>query len=112
MLLSGAIAGIVGFVLAGSINHTISTTSANNMGFTGIMVTWLAAFNPLIMILTSFFITFISNGMVEVRKTFMFTNDSISNIVVGIVYFAIIVCPFFINYKLVFRKHEKEEIKK
>ena len=63
-------------------------------------------------ILTSFFITFISKGMVEVRKTFMFTNDSISNIVVGIVYFAVIICSFFINYKLVFRKKEKEEIKK
>ncbi len=112
MILSGAIAGLVGFVLAGSINHTISTTSANNMGFTGIMATWLASFNPLLIIITSFFITFISKGMVEVRKTFMFTNDSISNIVVGIVYFAVIVCSFFINYKLVFRKKEKEEIKK
>lgn len=112
MILSGAIAGLVGFVLAGSINHTISTASANNMGFTGIMTTWLAAFNPLIIILTSFFITFISKGMIEVRKTFMFTNDSISNIVVGIVYFAVIICSFFINYKLVFRKNEKEEIKK
>lgn len=111
MILSGAIAGLVGFVLAGSINHTISTSAANNMGFTGIMATWLAAFNPLLIILTSFFITFISKGMVEVRKTFMFTNDSISNIVVGIVYFAVIICSFFINYKLVFRKKEKEEIK-
>ena len=112
MILSGAIAGLVGFILAGSINHTISTASANNMGFTGIMATWLATFNPLLIMLTSFFITFISKGMVEVRKTFMFTNDSISNIVVGIVYFAVIVCSFFINYKLVFRKKEKEEIKK
>ena len=112
MLVSGAIAGLVGFILAGSINHTVSITSANNMGFTGIMATWLASFNPLMIIATSFFITFISKGMVEVRKTFMFTNDSISNIVVGILYFAVIICSFFINYKLVFRKKEKEEFKK
>ncbi len=112
MIFSGAIAGLVGFILAGSINHTISTASANNMGFTGIMATWLASFNPLLVMLTSFFITFISKGMVEVRKTFMFTNDSISNIVVGIVYFAVIICTFFINYKLVFRKKEKEDFKK
>lgn len=112
MILSGAIAGLVGFVLAGSINHTVSTASANNMGFTGIMATWLAAFNPLLIILTSFFITFISKGMMDVRKTFMFTNDAISNIVVGVIYFVVIVCSFFINYKLVFRKKDKEEIKK
>ena len=112
MLLSGAIVGLVGFILAGSISHTIGTASANNMGFTGIMATWLAAFNPLIIILTSFFITFISKGMMDVRKTFMFTNDAISNIVVGIIYFIVIVCSFFINYKLVLRKKEKEELKK
>ena len=112
MILSGAIAGLVGFVLAGSINHTVSTASANNMGFTGIMATWLAGFNPLMMILTTFFITFISKGMMDVRKIFMFTNDAISNIVVGIIYFIVIVCSFFINYRLVFRKKGKEELKK
>ncbi len=112
MILSGAIAGLVGFILAGSINHTVSTASANNMGFTGIMAIWLANFDPLMIIGTSFFITFISKGMMDVRKTFKFTNDAISNIVVGIVYFIVIVCSFFINYKLVFRKKEKEEIKK
>ncbi len=112
MILSGAIAGLVGFILAGSINHTVSTASANNMGFTGIMATWLAAFNPLIIVLTSFFITFISKGMMDVRKTFMFTNDAISNIVVGIIYFIVIICSFFINYKLVFRKKEKEDVEK
>ncbi len=112
MILSGAIAGLVGFILAGSVNHTVSTASANNMGFTGIMATWLATFNPLMIICTSFFITFISKGMMDVRKTFKFTNDAISNIVVGTVYFIVIICSFFINYKLVFRKKEKEDIKK
>jgi len=112
LAISGAICGIIGLLLAGSIDHSINEQTANNMGFTGIMTTWLAAFNPLMIILTSFFITFISKGMVEVRKTFMFTNDSISNIVVGIVYFAVIICSFFINYRLVFRKKEKEEVKK
>ncbi len=112
MILSGAIAGLVGFILAGSINHTVSTASANNMGFTGIMATWLATFDPLMIIGTSFFITFISKGMMDVRKTFKFTNDAISNIVVGIIYFIVIICSFFINYKLVFRKKEKEDIKK
>lgn len=104
MILSGALAGIVGLFLAGGINHTISTASANNMGFTAIMATWLAAFNPLVMIGTCFFIIFISRGMVEVRGGFGFTNDSIANIVVGLVYFCVIACSFFITYRVVFRK--------
>jgi simple sugar transport system permease protein len=104
MLISGALAGIVGLFLAGGIHHTISTASANNMGFTAIMATWLAAFNPLVMMGTCLFIIFISRGMVQVRGDFGFTNDSIANIVVGLVYFCVIACSFFITYRVVFRK--------
>jgi simple sugar transport system permease protein len=104
MIISGALSGVVGLFLAGGIHHTISTASANNMGFTAIMATWLAAFNPLIMMGTCFFISFISRGMVEVRGDFGFTNDSVANIVIGLVYFCVIACSFFINYRVVFRK--------
>lgn len=104
MLISGALAGLVGLFLAGGVHHTISTATANNMGFTAIMATWLAAFNPLIMVGTCFFIIFISRGMVEVRASFGFTNDSVANIVIGLVYFCVIACSFFITYKVVFRK--------
>ena len=104
MIISGALAGVVGLFLAGGIHHTISTASANNMGFTAIMATWLAAFNPLVMMGTCFFIIFISRGMVEVRGSFGFTNDSIANIVIGLVYFCVIACSFFITYRVVFRK--------
>ena len=104
MVISGALAGLVGLFLAGGIHHTISTASANNMGFTAIMATWLAAFNPLIMMGTCFFIIFISKGMVQVRGNFGFTNDSVANIVIGLVYFCVIACSFFITYRVVFRK--------
>ena len=104
MILSGALAGIVGLFLAGGIKHTINTSTANNMGFTAIMATWLAAFNPLVMMGTCFFIIFVSRGMEVVRTDFKFTNDSIANIVIGTVYFCVIACSFFITYRVVFRK--------
>ena len=109
MILSGALAGLVGLFLAGGINHTIATDSANNMGFTAIMATWLAAFNPLVMMGTCFFIIFVSKGMVQVRGDFGFTNDSIANIVIGLVYFCVIACSFFINYRVVFRNSTTRE---
>ena len=104
MILSGALAGLVGAFIGGAIDHTVSTTSASNMGFTAIMTSWLAAFNPLIMIASCIFITFVSKGMTQVRKDFKFTNDAISNIVIGIVYFAVIAVTFFLSYKIVFRE--------
>jgi simple sugar transport system permease protein len=81
------------------------------MGFTAIMATWLAAFNPLVMIGTCFFIIFISKGMVAVRGSFGFTNDSIANIVIGLVYFCVIACSFFITYRVVFRKRSAKKSK-
>ena len=112
MAISGAMAGLVGVFVGGAIDHTISTTSSSNMGFTAIMTAWLAAFNPLIMLASCLFITFVSKGMTQVRKDFKFTNDAISNIVIGVVYFSVIAVTFFLNYKIVFREGAFDGIKK
>ncbi len=101
--LSGAICGIVGLLLAGSINHSVGENSANNMGFTSIMVAWLAQFNPIAMIGTAFMITFVSRGMSQVQTAFKVTNNSVVQIVTAIIYFCIIGCRFFISYKVVVR---------
>lgn len=111
MILSGAIAGLVGVFIGGAIDHTVSTTSASNMGFTAIMTAWLAAFNPLVMMASCFFITFVSKGMTQVRKDFKFTNDAIANIVIGVIYFAVIAVTFFLSYKVVFRDGAFDGIK-
>ena len=111
MIISGAIAGLVGAFIGGAIDHTISTTSASNMGFTAIMTAWLAAFNPLVMMASCFFITFVSKGMTQVRKDFKFTNDAIANIVIGVIYFAVIAVKFFLSYKFVFREGAFDGIK-
>lgn len=110
LALSGAICGIVGLLIAGSIDHTISEASAKNMGFTAIMVAWLAKFNPLTMIATSFLISFLSRGMAQVQTAFGITNNSVSNIIIGIIYFCVIGCEFFISYKLKIRKRKKASL--
>lgn len=112
MLISGAIAGLVGAFIGGAINHTVSTASAANMGFTAIMTAWLATFNPLVMIASCFFITFISKGMTQVRKDFKFTNDAIANIVIGVVYFSVIAVTFFMSYRIVFREGAFDGVKR
>ncbi len=101
LAISGALCGLVGFLLAGSIDHTINADSARNLGFTAIMVTWLAKFNPLMMIGTSFLVAFLSNGMSAIQTAFSITNDSIGDIAIGLVYFSIIAIDFFISYKIV-----------
>ena len=104
LAISGAVCGVIGLLLAGSIDHSISEQTANNMGFTAIMVAWLAKFNPLMMILSSLLIAFLTRGMGQVQTDFGITNNAVTNIIVGIIYFIIIGCEFFISYKLNFNK--------
>ncbi len=110
MLLSGALCGLIGMLLVSGTNHTVATSTAGGRGFTAIMVSWLAKFNPLYMILTSFLIVFLQKGSKEISTIFGL-NDAIGDIVSGIVIFFVIGSEFFINYKLMLRtkKSGKEE---
>ena len=107
MIVSGAICGLAGFLIVGALDHSITTTSVGGMGFTAIMVSWLAKFNPLIMLGSSLFVTFIQQGAAEIGSA---VDPAFPNIIVGIVLFFIIGCEFFIGYKLKFReKGEKSK---
>lgn len=109
MLLSGAICGLVGLLLVGGINHTITTTIAGGQGFTAVLVSWMSKFNPLTMIFSSFLIIFMDRGASEISTNFGL-NHSYSDILTGIILFFIIGCEFFITYKIQFiKKHKKEE---
>ena len=59
------------------------------------------------MIFTSFLLVFLSRGAGEIATDFGL-NQSYGDILTGIILFFIIGCEFFINYKLSFRKANKE----
>ncbi len=107
MILSGALCGVAGLLLVGSTNHTIATTIAGGRGFTAIMVSWLAKFNPIYMVLTSFMLVFLEKGSNEISTVFRL-NQSFSDIITGIILFFIIGSEFFINYEIKFRRSQKE----
>ena len=109
LVLSGAICGIVGMLLVGSVKFTLNSTIDGNMGFTAIMATWLGKFNPFIMIGTSFLIVFMSKGMSFASDFFDLNNNSIANVLVAVMYFIIIACEFLILYKVKINKHRKTD---
>ena len=108
MILSGAICGLSGFLLVSGTNHTISKELAGGNGFTAIMVSWLAKFNPIMMILTSLLVVFLQRGAGEIATKFNL-NTSLADILTGIIIFFIIGCEFFINYKIMRTNSGKEE---
>jgi len=99
MLLSGAICGLAGLLLVGSTNHTLSATLVEGRGFTAVMVSWLAKFNPVWMIATSFLLVFLGRGAGEIATNFGL-NQSFGDILTGVILFFIIGSEFFINYQI------------
>lgn len=107
MLLSGALCGVAGVLLVSGTDHTISTTIAGGQGFTAVMVSWLAKFNPISMIFTSLLLVFLNRGASEISTVFGL-NQSFADILSGIIIFFIIGCEFFISYKISVRKPAKK----
>lgn len=108
VLLSGAICGIVGLLVCGAVDGNVTADTPQNMGFTAIMAVWFAQCNPLIMIISSFGIIFLSGGINHYQKNVLkLTNAAVSDMIVGFVYFIILCCEFFIAYKLQTRKNKR-----
>lgn len=107
MVLSGAVCGLMGLLLTAGTDHTLTTTIVGGRGFTAVMVSWMAKFNPIMMIFTSLLIVVLSRGASEISSVFSL-NHSFADILTGIILFFIIGSEFFISYKVSLRKSKKE----
>ncbi len=108
MALSGAICGIAGFLLVAGTDHSLKSDTSGGRGFTAIMVSWLAKFNPVFMVFTSLLIVFLEKGASKISEVYRL-NSSFSDIITGIIIFFIIGSEFFINYKIKINKSGKGE---
>ena len=107
MILSGAVGGLMGLLLTAGIDHTLTTTIVDGRGFTAVMVSWLAKFNPLAMVFTSLLLVVLNRGASEISSQF-YLNHSFADILTGIILFFIIGCEFFLTYKISLRGSKKE----
>ena len=106
MLLSGAVCGFAGMLLVGGTEHTLTTTITAGRGFTAVMVSWLAKFNPIWMVLTSFLLVFLQRGSSQISSDFGL-DLAYSDILTGIILFFIIGSEFFINYEIHFTRKKE-----
>ena len=107
MVLSGAVCGLMGLLLTAGTDQTLTTTIVGGRGFTAVMVSWLAKFNPIVMVFTSLLLVVLSRGASEISSVFSL-NHSFADILTGIILFFIIGSEFFLTYKVSLRKSKKE----
>ncbi len=103
MFLSGAIAGIVGWMMVCGTNYTLSDTTANGYGFTAIVVAWLAKLNPFVMIIISVFLAILQKGSNTIQTNFGIPASA-SEVLTGLILLCMLGSEFFINYRFVLRK--------
>ena len=109
LILSGAISGLVGFLLVAGHHHTLSASLADGRGFTGVLIAWLGQFDPGQMILYGFLVAFFQRGSTKAASYAGISKTDFSSIVTGMFFLIVIATEFFVNYKIVIKKKEKKE---
>lgn len=110
MILSGALCGIAGWLIVGGASHTVSTEVAGGRGFTAILISWLAHFNPIGMSFTAFLVAFLSQGSSQAASVLDF-GGSFPKIITGMFFFIVIASEFFVGYKIKFKLRKRETSK-
>ena len=109
LVLCGVLGGLVGFLLvsvkdASFLSDNTMTSTVGGRGFTAVLISWLAQFNPFAMAFTSFLVVFITKGSNNIGN-YARLGNSYASIMVGIFFFFIIATEFFVNFKINFRSN-------
>ncbi|MCQ2559293.1 MAG: ABC transporter permease [Clostridia bacterium] len=99
MFLSGALAGLVGFLLVSGSAYTLTPNTSANYGYTAIAVAWLGRLNPWAMFPIAFLIAILNKGS-QTLQTVLGIPSSGSEVLLGILFFAMLIGEFFIRYQI------------
>ena len=100
--LSGALAGLAGFVQYAGVTGRVMENMPNNAGYTGIVIAYLSRFNPLVVILVSFLFAGLQNSSATVQV--MGVPAQIATMMQGAIMIIVIAGDFFQRYRIVFTK--------
>ncbi|MDE5618346.1 MAG: ABC transporter permease [Clostridia bacterium] len=111
VFLSGMVVGLAGVLqlLGASASHQLSENFTGGIGWTAIIVAWLAKLNPIGIVLVSLLMSILSKGC-SWAKTSMNVDSSVADILQGIILFCVLAGDFLINYEIRFRGRTFGEI--
>lgn len=106
MLISGGICGITGVIQSAGSDMTLASSVAGGVGFTAIIVAWLANLNPIGILIVSFLFSVLEKGSSVMQSTYGLSTYSAA-VLQGIILFFILGSEFFIRYKFVIGARNK-----
>ncbi len=101
MFLSAAVVGIGGMlqVTGSATGHMLSDGITANVGFTGIIVAWLAKLNAFGVLIVALLLGILQKGASVAESTYSISSSA-SDILEGVILFTILAADFFIRYKI------------
>ena len=107
VFLSAALVGLAGAFYVSS-SGALSTSVTNDVGWTGVIVAWLAKLSTVGILVTSVLITVLQFGCQVASTGYSNIDSNFANLLQGIILFAVLMADFTSNYKLVWRSRSKE----
>ena len=105
VFLSACLIGLAAAFKMGTVG-TLSTTITGDVGWTGIIVAWLAQLNTWAILLVSALISLLHHGSVIAAATFSQVDSSFANMLQGFILFLVLTADFMIRFKIVRTKKE------
>ncbi len=103
VFLSAALIGLAAAFKVGTAG-ILSTSITADVGWTGIIVAWLAQLSTPVIFVVSALICILQYGSVIAASTFRQVDSSFANMLQGVILFLVLAVDFFIRFKIVFTK--------
>jgi len=98
--LSGGFCGAAGMMQASAVEHSLSDQLSGGLGFTSVIVAWLARLEPGAILIIAFLFSLLIQGGNFLQSSLQIPS-SISLVLQGIIIFFVLGSEFFIHYRLV-----------
>ncbi len=106
VFLSAALIGLAGAFYVSSAG-TLSTAVTNDVGWTGIVVAWLANLNTLGIVVASLLITVLQFGSQVAGTSYASIDANFADLLQGVILFAVLAADFFTRFRLVGRGRQE-----
>jgi simple sugar transport system permease protein len=100
VFLSAALIGLAAAFKVGTVG-VLSTSITNDVGWTGIIVAWLAQLSTPMIFLVAALICVLQTGSTIAAATFSKVDSSFANMLQGAILFLILAADFFVRFKVV-----------
>ena len=100
VFLSAALIGLASAFKVGT-SGVLSTSVTNDVGWTGIIVAWLAKLNTPMIFIVSMLICVLQHGSTVAAVSFSQVDSSFANMLQGVILFLVLVADFFVRFRIV-----------